>query len=144
MGLKWGLGFGWSVSKDDAVNDADIVNGVVREKSNLKQQPRIILEFHKYIGCNSTGTRGCGPFVAVAASNDNILSGVGGGVMYGFKEKAGDSSGFSIGLGAMLDAKVKDLADGFVEGSAPPDGETSIRYVEESRWSLLLFATRTF
>jgi hypothetical protein len=147
LGLNWGLGFGYTFSSDEAIDDAEIVDGIVKVKSNKKQQPRMILEFHRYLGCNNgakDGTQGCGPFVAVAASNDKILQGVGMGFMYGFKAKKSDPEGFSIGIGAMLDGNVKDLADGFKENQAVPDGATSIRYKTESRWSALIFAVRTF
>jgi hypothetical protein len=147
MGLNWGLGFGYSFSDDEAIDDAEIVDGVVRVKSNKKDQPRVVLEFHKYLWCNDqakNGTRGCGPFVAVAATQDDILSGVGMGFMYGFKAKPSDPEGFSIGIGAILDADIKDLADGFKENQPVPTGETAIRYKSESRWSALIFFTRTF
>ncbi|MAI31661.1 MAG: hypothetical protein CMM07_08325 [Rhodopirellula sp.] len=147
MGLSWGLGFGYSFSSDDAIDEAVLVDGVVRVKSNKKEQPRAILEFHKFIACNDggkNGTRGCGPFVGVAATPDDLLSGVGFGWMFGFKAKPTDPDGFSVGIGAILDADVKDLADGFEKNQAPPAGETSVRYETESRWSALIFVTRTF
>jgi hypothetical protein len=147
MGISWGIGFGYSFSDDEAIDDAEIVDGIVRVKSNKKEQPRVLLEFHKYLWCNKGakfGVRGCGPFVAVAATQDELLSGVGMGFMYGFKANPSDSEGFSIGIGAILDADVKDLADGFKENSAAPSGETAIRYKSESRWSALIFVTRTF
>jgi len=147
FGLNWGVGLGYSVSEDEAIDDAVIVNGIVRVKSRKKEQPRVLFEFHKFIGCKShgkEGTRGCGPFVAIAATGDDVLSGVGMGFMYGFKAKKTDTDGFSIGLGAILDANVKDLADGFEENQAPPAGETAVRFEEKSRWSAVLFVTRTF
>lgn len=147
MGLNWGMGFGYSFGSDEMIDDAEVIGGIVRVKSRKKEQPRVIFEFHKYFWCNNNytnGTRGCGPFVAVAASQDKLLSGVSMGFMYGFKTKATDTDGFSIGLGAILDGKVKDLADGFKENAAPPAGETQVRYEEKSRWSYLLFVTRTF
>jgi len=147
MGLSWGLGFGFSFGFDDAIDDAEIVNNVVRVKSEKKQQPRALLEFHRYLWCNkknTVGTRGCGPFVAISATQDKVLSGVGMGFMYGLKAKATDSDGFSVGFGAILDGKVKDLADGFKENEAPPAGETQVRFKEKARWSGLLFVTRTF
>lgn len=147
MGLTWGVGFGYSFSSDEAIDDAEIVNGVVRVKSNKKEQPRLVLEFHKYFWFNDgrkDGTRGLGPFVAVAATQDDLLSGVGIGFMYGLKAKQSDPEGFSIGIGAILDADVKDLADGFSENAPPPGGETTVRFKQESRWSALLFVTRTF
>jgi hypothetical protein len=150
MGLNWGVGFGYSFSSSKAVDQASIVNGIVRVESERKQLPRAFLEFHKYLWCNKDrsdrelGTRGCGPFLAVSATEQKVLSGVGMGFMYGRKAKATDSDGFSIGIGVMLDGKVKDLADGFEENQAPPAGETQVRFKEKSRWSGMLFVTRTF
>jgi hypothetical protein len=147
MGLNWGLGFGYSFGRDDMIDDADIVNGIVRVKSQKKEQPRVVLEFHKYFWCNNSykdGASGCGPFVAVSATQDKLLSGVGMGLMYGLKAKASDTEGFSVGLGVILDGKMKDLADGFKKNEAPPSGETVVRFEEKARWSYLLFVTRTF
>jgi hypothetical protein len=39
---------------------------------------------------------------------------------------------------------VKSLAGGFEEGAPLPPGEMAIRFEERSRWSTLLFVTRTF
>lgn len=147
MGLNWGVGFGYSYGFDESIDDAEIVNGVVRVKSRKKEQARAVLEFHKYFWLNDgykDGTQGCGPFVALAAKDDKLLSGVGIGIMYGKKAKATDSDGFSIGIGILLDNEVKDLADGFKENEEPPEGETSVRFEEKSRWSGLFFVTRTF
>lgn len=147
MGLNWGLGFGYSFSQDDAIDDAEIVNGIVRIKTEKKEQPRVVLEFHKYFWCASrdSGTAsGCGPYVAVSATADELLSGVGMGFMYGRKAKIDDSEGFSVGIGVILDGKVKDLGEGFVANEAPPEGETAVRFEEKSRWSALLFVSRTF
>jgi hypothetical protein len=147
MGLKWGLAFGYSYAFDDLADDAAIVNGVVRVKRSVRQQPRVLLEFHKYLFCNrgsTVGTQGCGPFVAVASSQDKVLSGVAMGLMYGRKSAPTDPDGFSLGLGVILDANVRSLAKGFVDGSPPPGGETEIRFRSEARWSGVLFVSRTF
>lgn len=149
LGLSWGLGFGFSWSEDDAVDEATIVNGIVRASSNKKEQPRLVLEFHRFMPwfCNADRTDedfGCGPFVAVASKSEDLLGGVGMGWMWGFKSKPSDSAGFSVGVGAILDGDVKDLADGFEDGKPAPSGENEVRFVEESRWSALVFVTRTF
>lgn len=147
MGLSWGLGFGYSFGNDDAVDDAEIVDGIVRVNSEKKDLPRAVFEFHKYFWCNNQmkdGTTGCGPFVAVSATEDEVLSGVGMGFMYGRRTKADESEGFSIGVGLVLDGQVRDLADGFSANQAAPDGATEVRFQEKSRWSTLLFVTRTF
>lgn len=147
MGLTWGLGFGYSFGEDDAIDDAVIVDGVVRVKSRKKDQPRAVLEFHRYFWCNKGRTqldRGCGPFFAVAATQDDALAGVGVGWMYGRKSTPGDSEGFSIGVGVILDAGIKDLAEGFKKDQPPPGTETTVRFEEKSRWSALVMFTRTF
>lgn len=148
LGLRWGVGLGFSLGADGNIDGADIVGGTVRVSSDLKHQPRLLLEYHKFFWCNGgkheIGTHGCGPFVAAAATDDRILSGVGIGLMYGRKANATDPDGFSFGVGALLDAKVKDLGRGFVADQPPPAGEISIRFLTRSRWSTLLFVTRTF
>ena len=147
LGLNWGLGFGFSYGNDDAIDDAEIVNGIVRARSEKRQQPRVVIEFHKFLWCNkkgAIGTRGCGPFDAVAASQSKVLSGVGMGIIYGWKAKPTESDGFSVGIGAILDGGVKDLGDGFRVNEPPPAGETQVRYSEKARWAALVFVTRTF
>ncbi len=147
LGLKWGIGLGVSSSSSQAVNNATIVDGVVRVTESAKEQPRLLFEFHRYFWCNDderVGTRGCGPFVAVAASQERVLSGVGFGFMYGAKTAETEPDGFSVGVGAILDAKVKDLGNGFSADAAPPNSETSVRFSTKSRWSVVLFVTRTF
>lgn len=74
------------------------------------------------------GTRGCGPFVALAATDNKVPSGVGIGFLYGWKTAATDPEGFSIGLGAVLDADVKDMAAEFVLKEPPPANETAVRF----------------
>jgi hypothetical protein len=146
LGLNWGIGVGYSFASKERISSAEIVNGVVRATTSAKSEPRVFMEFHKYIWCHAKdeGTRGCGPFVAVAATSDKLLSGVAMGFMYGLKAKKDDKDGFSVGAGVVLDAKVKDLASGFEKDQPPPAGETTVRIEEKNRWSGVLFVTRTF
>lgn len=147
LGLKWGIGLGVSRSWGSSVDDAEIASGVVRARSNLQDQPRVVLEYHKYLWCNkkgTVGTRGCGPFIAAAATDKKVLSGVGLGFMYGVKTRSEDSEGFSVGFGAILDGSVKSLAEGFVLNAAPSHGETELRYETRGRWATLLFVSRSF
>lgn len=147
-GMKWGLGLGWSISDGDVVEDAALVNGVIRATVTRNEQAKVILEGHHYIACDrngKNGQRGCGPFVGVVADSDDVLDGVALGWMFGFKSKKPQTdNGFSIGIGALLENDVRDLADGFHDGEPLPAGETEIRFIEEGRFSLVVFATRTF
>jgi len=147
LGLSWGLGLGVSLGDDENVDEATIVNGVVRVTSDIKEQPRVLFEYHKLFWCNggrTNGTRGCGPFIAASSNDRKVLSGVAMGAVYGVKTKETDAEGFVLGAGLVLDAKVKDLGDGFSANDPPPSGETAVRFRTRSRWSILIFATRTF
>ncbi len=147
LGLRWGVGLGFSIARDDIESQAEVVDGVVLATEERRQRPRAVLEYHKYFWCQGSGvsrTTGCGPFVAVAATEDKVLSGVGLGFMYGRKSAAADNDGFSLGVGLVLDDNVADLADGFEVGQPAPSGATEVRFLTKARWSLLVFVTRTF
>jgi len=148
LGLKWGVGLGYSFGDEDFIDQAELVDDVIRVTNDKTDQARVLLEFHKYFWCNNqnrSAETGCGPFIAVAASSNDLLKGVGVGFMYGWRgneEKASD--GFSVGVGAILDNDMKALAGGFNANEPLPSGETDIRYETKARWSAILFVTRTF
>ncbi len=147
LNLSWGAGFGFSYALDDVIESAEIVNGKVRVTEDRTQQPRLVLEFHRYYvhGDESPVRFGQGPFVAVAAAEKDVLSGVGLGWMFGWRTREDQKgAGFSVGVGFILDADVKSLGKDFETNEPPPPGETSVRYEKKARWSALLFFTRTF
>ena len=148
LGQNFGIGFGVSFYNGKIVDDADVVNGVVVAKSEKREEARVLLEFHSLISCNDHGRKadfGCGPFAAIAAKDNDVLGGVGLGWLFSWRDKsANDGSGFSVGIGAIVDNKVKDLASGFKVGSAPPNGETAVRYTEKTNVSYLLFISNSF
>lgn len=146
-GMKFGVGFGISVSGDDAIDQAVIVNGNILVESNKKTQPRLVLEFHNLSKCGGSSMDakfGCGPFAAVSATSDDIVKGVGFGWMWGWRRSQQSGDDFSVGLGVMVDSGVKGLAKGFDEGNPPPTGETTVRFEEESDVSVMLMFTRSF
>lgn len=148
LGFSWGLGFGFGWSDEDRIEQAQIVNGVVRATKDTSEQARVFFEYHWFPeswGLKEDGTfvRGHGPFIAVSSRDDKVLSGVGTGWMFGFRDK-GKGEGFGIALGAILDNDVTSLADGFEDGQPPPNGETAIRTESKSRVSYTVFFTRTF
>lgn len=60
------------------------------------------------------------------------------------KAREEDSDGFSVGIGALLDGKVKDLGEGFTADAPAPAGETTVRFRTRSRWAFVLVASSTF
>ena len=110
----------------------------------------MVLESHYYAWCLGSradcnaSKQGFGPFFAIVPSNDTIVA-FGLGLMHGWRTAdTKDSSGFSIGVGAVLDAEVESLAKGFEVGRPPPPGETTVKTEKKSKWSALVFFTRTF
>ena len=148
MGQNFGIGFAVSFTDTTIVNDASVVNGKVVANSTIDKEARVLLEFHTHIACNDSGKNGdfgCGPFAAIATTQQDVIGGVGLGWLWSWRNKSSnDGSGFSLGIGAILDNDVKDLATGFSVGNNLPTGETEIRYSSESRVSYLLFITNTF
>jgi hypothetical protein len=148
MGMSFGIGIGFSRSSSNAVESAQIINNVVTVTSEKKQQARVFLESHYFLErwCNRDPARiksGCGPFMAIATSSNDI-AGAGFGWMFGYKPDVDKPSGYSFGVGLMLDNKVKDLAAGFKAGEPPPAGATTVLTEEKARWSRVFFVTRTF
>jgi hypothetical protein len=150
LGMSFGVGVGVSFSEEDVVSEAEIgSNGTIVATKTENQLPRVVLESHYYGWCRSgkcnAGRFGVGPYFAIVAKTEKLLSAFSAGVMFGWKDQKQESSGgFSIGVGALLDADVKSLASGFEVGEPPPGGETAIRYETSSRWSGVIFFTRTF
>lgn len=151
IGLQWGIGIGISHGFHEAVDDAAVVNGVVRVNRDNSTRPRLILEFHRFFNhpdpaMGKSITHGNGPFVAVAASEDDALSAVGAGWMWGWKDSTlpTDANAFTLGVGVVVDLNVKTLGDGIRANQPLPEGETEVRFKEKSRPSLMLVFTRTF
>lgn len=150
LGISFGVGVGVSLAADDIVSEAAIgPNNTVVAVKRARQLPRVILETHYYGWCSSrackAGRFGWGPYFAVIAKSDELISAFSAGLMFGWRNPASpESSGFSIGVGPILDDAVSSLASGFKPGRPLPAGETAIRYEEKARWGLLLFGSRTF
>jgi hypothetical protein len=150
LGMSWGAGIGFSRTRSSAaIESAQIVNNVVTVTSDARLRSRVFLESHYYFDgwCTRKDDkkvkRGCGPFMAVTTSNNDV-AGVGFGFMFGWKPKEEQKEGFSVGIGLILDNKVKNLASGFSPGAAPPAGATTVLTEEKARWSNMFFLTRTF
>jgi hypothetical protein len=149
MGMTFGVGVGVSNSSKERVSAAEVAaDGTVRVTSSTKQEPRVILEAHYYGLCRTErcndGKFGIGPFFGLAATENKIDS-FALGLMFGWKDAKLDANGgFSIGIGAVLDREVQQLAAGFEEGRPLPAGETAVKFETRSRWAPVLFFTRTF
>lgn len=151
-GMNFGAGLSLTIDlgKHNRVDEAKIVNGVVRVTKESNDVPRLLLETHYFFKvkrCNDYPW-GYGPFIALQNGSDEVISAIGTGLMVGFRRLDVDgnysSDSFNLGVGIMVDPKVKILGDGITENQPLPVGETEIRYKETSQIGLLLIASFSF
>lgn len=152
-GLTLGVGLSLThdVGKNDRVDSASIVNGIVRVANERNDVTRIMLESHYFFTPQSKPLFGVGgenwghgPFVAIQPGSNDIVEAIAFGWMWGFKRPGSDRSSWNIGIGAVVDPTAKVLGDGFVPNRAPPAGETEVRYKEKSQWGLLVISSFSF
>ena len=159
LGIRFGIAFGMAATvwADDRVEEAEVVEGIVRVNKTTNHQARVLLETHYFwrwkdeeVPIEVDGERqvidvadiGIGPFAAIQSSGDEILEAIGMGVMVGFKRDS--RSSFNVGGGVLLDPAVKTLADGIRANEPLPPGESAVRFQEEPRWGLLVLASFSF
>ena len=151
-GLSFGVGVSLTVDtgNNDRVDEAQIIDNIVRVDKESNARARIMLESHyfftpnhKFWGIN-IGDWGLGPFIALQPGTDEIIEAIGAGLMIGFKRQGESSSSWNFGLGVVVDPNVKILGDGFLPNQPPPGEETSIRYKEKAQTGILLVSSFSF
>lgn len=150
-GINFGVGLSFTMDtgKHDRVEQASVVNGIVRIDKQNNDVPRILLESHyfflpktSFLGVPKENW-GLGPFVAIQPGSDNIIQAISLGLMVGFKKKFNDSS-WNLGVGAIVDPHVKILGDGIKKDQPLPTGETQVRLKETSQWGVVFLASFGF
>jgi hypothetical protein len=143
MGLSWAIGAGYAWGRGPTrIKSAEVVNGLVRIKEDVTDQPRVVLEAHYFFPSNHR--LGYGPFGSVqAGSNGSDPVSFGAGIALGWKDGNGPG-GFVLGIGYDWSSGVQVLGDGLTANSPLPSGETQVRYKTRSAGSLLLFVSRRF
>lgn len=150
-GLNFGVGISLTVDtgSHDRIDEATIVDGIVRAHKESNSRARVILESHYFFTPNrdifnvKSGDWGIGPFIGLQPGTDEIIEALGAGIMIGFK-RAEKTSSWNIGLGIMVDPNVQILGDGFEENQPPPGNETSVRFKEDSQIGVLLITSFAF
>lgn len=139
----WGIGLGVTINNGSqkSIDDAQIVNGVVRITRERQVTPRLMVEAHSYF--NATSTFGC--FIALQTGGSQIIDAIGAGLL--FTSKASDYSKlkcihWGFGVSNVFNSRV--LGDGLHENQPLPPGETQIRYKETNRVGVLLFVSTSF
>jgi hypothetical protein len=157
FGFKFGVGASITSNRrknaiKDAVVDSSRIVRVTREDDT---SIGYLLEAHYFFVPDrpflnlATGNWGIGPFVAVQAGNEKALSGLGFGLMIGFRQVGSaltptSNLSWNFGIGAIYDPSVKVLGNGIVADRPLPAGETVLRTTEVGSWGLMLMSSFNF
>lgn len=163
VGLKWGLGIAAviDVSGGERVQEAQVVDGIVRVTKDNSNSARIFAEIHRFRPRKSQKDLaksspqsinfGRGFFVGIQSSSEEVIDSIAAGYMWGWRlpqENSGgvqdSSKSLNIGVGLVFDPKVQVLGDGIEKDKPLPGNETEIRYKQESRTGLGLFFSFSF
>jgi hypothetical protein len=168
LGVNWSLGIALSVdlSGDERIDDAELVNGVVRVKEESSANVGFFWEVHKY-WLNNKGrclnkkkknktspcdqpdqthefaNWGLGPFVGITTTQDDLIDSFSIGAMFG-RSTLGDRASLNFGLGLIYEPGVQVLGDGILADMPLPEGETAIRFKKEDRWGALVAVSFRF
>jgi len=153
LGANWGLGIG-AVFGTGGVDEAEVVNGIVRVKKDSDDTVSVFSEIHRFFRLPGRTQKekmedneirvGYGPFVAIQSSDDDIIDAFSVGLMLGWRPRGESGTAFGIGIGLVLDPSVQVLGDGLIEGQPLPDGETEIRFKTQSETGVGLFVSLSF
>lgn len=133
-----GLSFTVDTGSNDRVKSAELVNGIVRVTDEENGIPRFILEYHTFNWELKKAGIGIGPFVALQTGDQEIINAVALGVMFGLKKGKTDKLSFNLGVGISADPNVQILGEGLNPNEALPDGETEIRFKEETQYGVMI------
>ena len=152
-GLKFGVGLSLTMDtgEHDRVDEAKVVNNIVRVTEESNDIPRIMLESHyffvpdfSFIKLVDTGKWGHGPFVALQPGTKDIIEAIALGWMVGFRKGCETNNSWNIGIGMVVDPNVKVLGDGIEENKPLPTGETEVRLKETSQWGIIILTSFSF
>ncbi len=149
-GLRFGIGL--SATRDlgsrDRVEEAKVVNGIVRVTETNNWPVRILLESHFFFRPNGPllgippDRWGWGPMVAIQPGSGSLIDAYGVGLMLGLRRPdPGNFSSWNFGIGLILDPKTKTLGDGFTANQPPPAGETEVRYTTRAQGGLFIMTS---
>lgn len=157
FGFKFGVGVSVTTNRrKNAIKDASVdSNRIVRVTREEDSSIGYLLEAHYFFVPDrpflnlATGNWGIGPFVAIQAGNESALSGLGFGLMIGFRQLGsslvpGSNLSWNFGIGAIYDPSIKVLGNGIVADRPLPAGETTLRTTEVGGWGLMLMSSFNF
>lgn len=139
-----GLAVTTNLGRERSIQEAQLVNGIVRVTSERQVVPRLMLEKHWYFRDDWKGGYKPGMFVGASLLGERqVMDAVALGALVGFKPNSGTTTTHNLGIGIALQPYSRVLGDGLTKDQPLPAGETQIRYKETNRTALILFYTYT-
>lgn len=150
LGIDWSLGIfaSFDSGRQQRIDDAEVVNGIVRVKEEASVALGVALDAHYFwpIRKDADGKAmiGLGPFVAIQTSGDKAIDSLALGAMVGFRRDANSTTSFNLGLGLRVEPGVKTLGDGIEKNKPLPDGETDVRFKETDLRGIVVMFSASF
>ena len=135
-----GLYANFDVSSDKRVQNARVVNGIVRVEESNSAQLGFALQAHLLIPRKS-GKSAWGPFVAVISSSEGAISSGAIGVVYAIAPRSGfvsQQTSINYGLGVSVSPGSQVLGEGIYANQPLPSGETEVRYKKITLYGILI------
>ncbi|MEO1034873.1 MAG: hypothetical protein AAFX44_04845 [Pseudomonadota bacterium] len=151
-GLSFGVGVSltFDTGSNARVDEASIVDGIVRIDEEDDKLARVMLESHYFLTPNRplgplpAGQWGWGPFVALQPGTDEVIEAIGLGLMIGLRRAKDSDVSWNVGVGYIVDPNVTVLGDGFIADQPPPGGETEVRLKTTSQQGAFLLFSFAF
>jgi len=151
----WGVGLvmGFDLGDHKPIKSASIINNKIRVEEEDDVKYGLGLEVHKSVWGTTwsntkinefSGGMAAGPYVAILPDQNDIFDAIGIGVLFGFFNGNKNTISMNLGLGLYVDPATQVLADGFEDGKAPPDSETSVRYKKITQYGIQTILSFTY
>jgi len=150
LGIDWSLGIfaSFDFGSDMRVDDAEVINGVVRVTDESSVSLGLALDAHYFwpVHKNTDGKAmvGSGPFLAIQTSGEDVIDSWALGAMVGLRRDPNSAISFNLGLGLRVEPGVKTLGDGIEENKPLPEGETEIRFKETDMTGIVVMFSASF
>lgn len=147
-GFGLGLTLTVDTGRNDRVDEASIVNDIVRVDKDSNVRARLMLEGHVWLMCKKKSDGSCdanrtasGPFISLQPGSEKIIDAAGIGWMWRFPDKLFRDKALNLGIGIVVDDDVQILGDGFEENQPPPPGETQVRFRNTDQAGVFIIAS---
>ena len=145
FGFSTGIALTFYVGTEKPVEDAELIDGIVRITKENNPRIRIMNETHYFFVIDRDGKCGIGPFVGLLSSGEQFIDAFALGGMIGLRRLGEKSSrSLNFGFGWVWDRNVKVLGDGVIANHSLPPGEAEIRFKYKTLGGIFIITSFSF